>query len=102
MCFSMSKLEKGQQYSVSERLEERGPNPEQEYLACELTGHMRQLVTHRSPTVVRTFRLRDMASLPISETAEILGIPAGTAKAQLARAKEAQAVNAESPSALIV
>ena len=78
----------GQRSSVSERLAGRGPNPEEEYRNCELTGHMRQLMTHLSPTLLRTFQLRDMDGLSTRETAEILGIPAGTVKAQLARARK--------------
>jgi RNA polymerase sigma-70 factor, ECF subfamily len=78
----------GQQYSVSERLAGPGPNPEEEYRNCELTGHIRQLMTHLSPTLLRTFQLCDMGGLSIRETAEILGIPAGTVKAESARARK--------------
>jgi RNA polymerase sigma-70 factor, ECF subfamily len=78
----------GRQYSLSERLAGRGPNPEEEYRTCELTGHIRQLMTHLSPTLLRTFELCDMGGLSIRETAETLGIPAGTVKAQSARARK--------------
>jgi RNA polymerase sigma-70 factor, ECF subfamily len=78
----------GQGYSVSELLAGRGPTPEEEYRNCELTGHMRQLMTHLSPTLLRTFRFCDMEGLSIRETAEILGMPTGTVKAQLARARK--------------
>jgi RNA polymerase sigma-70 factor (ECF subfamily) len=77
-----------QQYSVSERLAGHGPDPEEEYRNCELTGHMRQLMTHLSPPLLRTFQLRDMHGLSTQETAETLGIPTGTVKAQLARARK--------------
>ncbi len=77
-----------QQYSVSERLAGRGPNPEEEYRKCELTGHMRQLMKQLSLTQLRTLQLRDMHDHSIRETAEILGIPAGTVKAQLARGRK--------------
>src|SRR5277367_5800892 len=78
----------GQQYSISERLPGRGPNPEEQYRNCELTGHIRRLMTHLSPTLLRTFQLCDMGGLSIREAAEILGIPAGTVKAQSARARK--------------
>ena len=78
----------GQQSSISQRLAGPGPNPEQEYRNCELTGHIRRLMTHLSPTLLRTFQLCDMGGLSIRETAEILGIPAGTVKAQSARARK--------------
>jgi RNA polymerase sigma-70 factor, ECF subfamily len=77
-----------QQYSVSERLAGAGPNPEEEYRNCELTGHMRQLIKRLSPTLRRTFQLRDIDGLSIRETAEILCIPAGTVKAHSARARK--------------
>jgi len=78
----------GQQYSVSQRLAGRGPNPEEEYRNCELTGHIRRLMTYLSPTLLRTFQLCDMGGLSIPEAAEILGIPAGTVKTQSARARK--------------
>jgi RNA polymerase sigma-70 factor, ECF subfamily len=78
----------GQQYSISERLAGREPDPEQEYRNCELTEHIRRLMTHLSPTLFRTFQLCDMGGLSIRETAEILDIPAGTVKAQSARARK--------------
>lgn len=77
-----------QQYSVSELLAGRGPNPEEEYRTCELTVHMRQLMTHLSPILRRALQLRDIEGLSIRETAEILGIPTGTVKAQSARARK--------------
>jgi RNA polymerase sigma-70 factor (ECF subfamily) len=77
-----------QQYSISERLAGTGPSPEEEYRNSELTGHMRRLMPRLSPTLRRTFQLRDMDGLSIRETAEILGVPTGTVKAQLARARK--------------
>ena len=77
-----------QQYSISERLAGTGPSPEEEYRNSELTGHMRRLMPRLSPTLRKTFQLRDMDGLSIRETAEILGVPTGTVKAQLARARK--------------
>jgi len=77
-----------QQYSVSERLAGAGPNPEEEYRNCELTGHMKQLMTRLSPTLRRTYQLRDVDGLSTRETAEILAVPIGTVKARLARARK--------------
>jgi RNA polymerase sigma-70 factor, ECF subfamily len=77
-----------QQYSISERLAGPGLNPEQEYRNCELIRHIRQLITNLSPNLRRTFQLRDLDGLSVRETAEVLGIPTGTVKAQLARARK--------------
>jgi Sigma-70, region 4 len=49
-----------------------------------LTHLHRQL----SPTLHRTFQLRDVDGLSIRETARILGVPTGTVKAQSARARK--------------
>jgi RNA polymerase sigma-70 factor, ECF subfamily len=77
-----------QQYSISERLASPGLNPEQEYRNCELIGHIRQLIVKLSPNLRRTFQLRDLNGLSVRETAELLGVPPGTVKAQLARARK--------------
>jgi RNA polymerase sigma-70 factor, ECF subfamily len=78
----------GQQYSVSDRLAGCGPTPEEEYRHCELTGHMRRWMTQLSPTLRRAFQLRHMDGLSIRETSEILGVPVGTVKSLLARARK--------------
>lgn len=75
-------------YLVSERLAGTGPSPEDECRDSELTGRVRQLITRLSPSLRRTLQLRDMEGLSIRETAEILGIPTGTVKARLARARK--------------
>src|SRR6266404_2422846 len=41
-----------------------------------------------SPTLRRTFQLRDVEGLSIRETTQILGVPTGTVKAQSARARK--------------
>ena len=41
-----------------------------------------------SPTLLKTFQLRDVEGLSIRETAQILGVPNGTVKAQVARARK--------------
>ena len=77
-----------QQYSISERLAGPGLNPEQVYRNSELIGHIRQLISNLSPNLRKTFQLRDLDGLSVRETAEVLGVPTGTVKAQLARARK--------------
>jgi RNA polymerase sigma-70 factor, ECF subfamily len=74
--------------SVSERLADHRPNPEDECRDSELSARLTLFHTRLSPTLRRTFQLRDIEGLSIRETAKILGIPSGTVKAQSARARK--------------
>jgi RNA polymerase sigma-70 factor, ECF subfamily len=76
-----------QGYSVLERLADSGRTPEEECRIYELNALVRSFAALLSPTLRKTFQLRDVDGLSISETARILGIPRGTVKAQLARAR---------------
>jgi RNA polymerase sigma factor (sigma-70 family) len=76
-----------QVYSVLESLADNGPNPEDECRNSELNARVRMFAAELSPTLRRTFQLRDIDGLSIKETAGILGVPSGTVKAQLARAR---------------
>ncbi len=76
-----------QTLSISERLADRGPNPEDQYRNHELNTHLTRLTTKLSPALRKTFKLREMDGFSTRETADILGVPAGTVKAQLARAR---------------
>jgi RNA polymerase sigma-70 factor (ECF subfamily) len=77
--------EKG--YSLSERLVDRAPNPEEEYRQAELRDRVMRLAEELSPTLRRAFQLRDLDGLETSETAQILGVAEGTVKSQVARAR---------------
>jgi RNA polymerase sigma-70 factor (ECF subfamily) len=70
-----------------ERLVHHGPNPEDECLRSELNARLRRLVGQLSPRLRKTFQLRHMDGLTTSEAAHILGVPTGTVKAQLSRAR---------------
>jgi RNA polymerase sigma-70 factor, ECF subfamily len=74
--------------SVSEALADHRPNPEDEYRESELGSRLTHLHRQLSPTLRRTFLLRDVDGLSIRETARILGVPTGTVKAQSARARK--------------
>jgi RNA polymerase sigma-70 factor, ECF subfamily len=77
-----------QSVSVSEWLADHRPNPEDECRESELSARLTHLHGSLSPTLRRTFQLRDIDGLSIRETARILGVPTGTVKAQLARARK--------------
>jgi RNA polymerase sigma-70 factor (ECF subfamily) len=74
--------------SLSERLADHRPSPEDECRDSELNARLTHFRTHLSPNLGRTFQLRDVDGLSIRETARILGIPIGTVKAQSARARK--------------
>jgi RNA polymerase sigma-70 factor (ECF subfamily) len=74
--------------SVSERLADNRPNPEDQCRESELRERLTHFHRQLSPTLRRTFRLRDVEGLSIRETAQILGVPKGTVKAQSARARK--------------
>jgi RNA polymerase sigma-70 factor, ECF subfamily len=76
-----------QRYFVCESLADRGPSPEDECRSSELAAHLRKCTALLSPSLRRTFQLRVVDGLSIFETAQLLGLPHGTVKAQLARAR---------------
>ena len=76
-----------QEYSLSERLADRGPSPEDECRSAELHGRLMQFVEQLSPPLRKAFQLRDVEGLTTSEAAHILGVAEGTVKAQVARAR---------------
>lgn len=73
--------------SGSEQLADHRPNPEDECQHSELRTRLTHFYTQLSPTLSKTFRLRDLEGLSIRDTARILSIPRGTVKAQSARAR---------------
>ena len=77
-----------QTLSVSERIPDYRPNPEDEYRESELSTRLSHLHSQLSPTLPKTFLLRDVDGLSIRKTARILGVPTGTVKAQFARARK--------------
>jgi len=70
-----------------EALADERPSPEDECRTSELTTHLRKCTALLSPTLRRTFQLRVVEGLSILETARILGVPHGTVKAQMSRAR---------------
>ena len=76
-----------QRYLVSESLADTRPSPEDEVRNTELVAHLRQFTAQLSPKLRRTFLLRVVDGLSILETAQVLNVPQGTVKAQMARAR---------------
>jgi RNA polymerase sigma-70 factor, ECF subfamily len=81
------KLTEEHEYPASERLADVRPNPEDECRTSELGRCLKQFVEQLSPPLRKAFQLRALDGLSTSEAARVLGVPEGTVKAQLARAR---------------
>jgi RNA polymerase sigma-70 factor, ECF subfamily len=76
-----------QEYSLSERLAYSGLSPEEECRNSELDRRLLQFTEQLSPPLRKAFRLRELDGLTTSEAAQILGVPDGTVKARVSRAR---------------
>ena len=77
----------GEGYFIFEEVADARPSPEDECRESELTAHLRRCAAQLSPKLRRTFQLRVVDGLSTLETAQVLGVPLGTVKAQMARAR---------------
>lgn len=76
-----------QHVSVADMVSDTRPDPEQLYRKREMAETLTYATSRLSPTLRRTFQLRNLEGLSIRETAHLLGVPEGTVKARLARAR---------------
>jgi RNA polymerase sigma-70 factor (ECF subfamily) len=74
--------------SALQRLADRRPSPEDDYRNTELNRRLTHFQSQLTPTLRKTFQLRDIDGLSIREAARTLGVPLGTVKAQSARARK--------------
>ena len=82
-----SRIGEEQEYSLSDILVDHRPNPEDECHRSMLRRRLMKSAAQLSPTLRKTFHLRFVHQLSVSETARLLGVPIGTVKAQIARAQ---------------
>jgi RNA polymerase sigma factor (sigma-70 family) len=73
--------------TLSERLPDSKPTPEEVCSTAEARNRLVEGVQRLSPKLRRAFQLRDIDGLTTKEAALVLGVPHGTVKAQLARAR---------------
>src|SRR6266478_10098767 len=73
--------------TFSERLPDSKPSPEEACATAEARDRLVDGVKQLSPTLRQPFQLRDIDGLTTKEAALVLGVPQGTVKAQLARAR---------------
>jgi RNA polymerase sigma-70 factor, ECF subfamily len=77
-----------EEHSALERLADCRPSPEDDYRNTELSRRLTHFQSQLTPTLRKTFQLREIDGLSIREAARILGVPLGTVKAQSARARK--------------
>jgi RNA polymerase sigma-70 factor (ECF subfamily) len=73
--------------TYSEQLPDSKPGPEEVCSASEVRDRVVNGISQLSPTLRRAFQLRAIDGLTTQEAALVLGVPQGTLKAQLARAR---------------
>lgn len=73
--------------TFSERLPDSKPSPEEVCATAEARDRLVEGVKQLSPKLRQAFQLRDIDGLTTKEAALVLGVPQGTVKAQLARAR---------------
>jgi RNA polymerase sigma-70 factor (ECF subfamily) len=73
--------------TLSEQLPDSKPSPEEVCSTAEARDRVVEGVKQLSPKLRRTLQLRDIDGLTTKQAARLLGIPVGTVKAQLARAR---------------
>jgi RNA polymerase sigma-70 factor, ECF subfamily len=76
-----------EEYSMADLVADCRPTPEDECRDAQLRACLKELSTQLSPSLRKTFQLRDLEGLSTNETARNLGVAVGTVKAQLARAR---------------
>ena len=85
--FSLDQEQGEEGLTFSERLADPKPSPEEVCSTVEARNRLVESVERLSPKLRRAFQLRDIDGLTTKEAALVLGVPHGTVKAQLARAR---------------
>ena len=73
--------------TFSEVLPDSRPGPEEICVSSDAHNRLLAIANRLSPALRKTFQLRDIDGLSTKETARLLGVPEGTVKAQVARAR---------------
>jgi len=82
-----SQVDDEQENSFAELLVDARPSPEEECHNSELSERLSELIANLPPSLRRTYQLHHVHQLSICEIANTLGVPHGTVKARLARAR---------------
>ena len=87
--FSLDQQQGEDGLTFSERLPDSNPSPEEVCSTLEARNRLAEGIQRLSPKLRRAFQLRAIDGLTTKEAARVLGVPQGTVKAQLARARPA-------------
>jgi len=85
--FSFDQEQGKEGLTFSERLADSKPSPEEVCATAEARNRLVEGVERLSPKLRRTLQLRHIDGLTTKEAAHVLGVPQGTVKARLARAR---------------
>ena len=85
--FSVDQEQGEEGVTFSERLADSKPSPEEVCSIAEARNRLVEGAQRLSPKLRRAFQLCDIDGLTTKEVAHVLGVPQGTVKAQLARAR---------------
>jgi RNA polymerase sigma-70 factor (ECF subfamily) len=85
--FSLDQEQGEEDLTFSEKLADSKPSPEEVCSTLEARHRLVEGIQRLSPKLRRTFQLRDIDGLTTKEAAHVLGVPEGTVKARLARAR---------------
>ncbi len=84
---SLDETPREQNLSLADFVSDTRPGPEHLYQNREIGATLAIAASRLSPILRTTFQLRDVDGLSIQETADRMGVPSGTVKARLARAR---------------
>jgi RNA polymerase sigma-70 factor, ECF subfamily len=85
--FIVDEVCREQETSPTDLIPDTQPSPERMYQNRQMAGTLARATSQLSPILRMTFQLRDVDGLSVRETAHRLGVPSGTVKARLARAR---------------
>lgn len=84
---SLDEYPNSESFALSELLPDRRPGPAEQCLKSDLADNILELARRLSPTLRQAFQLCHLDGLTIREMADVLGVPDGTVKARIARAR---------------
>src|SRR5246127_1822638 len=84
---ALDEIDRQRDLPLEDTVSDKRPGPEEAYREREIAETLAHATSRLSPTLRTTFQLRDIDGLSIRETADLLGVPTGTVKARLARAR---------------